>query len=59
MYEYSAKFSHGIYPMVPRSRIYERADLFFASAVREYASRRSRHRSSNWGTKPRTMTENS
>jgi cytochrome c oxidase subunit 3 len=34
-YEYSAKFSHGIYPMSPRSRIYERADLYFGSGVRE------------------------
>ena len=27
MYEYSAKFSHGIYPWRPHSLIYERADL--------------------------------
>ncbi|HKD37897.1 MAG TPA: heme-copper oxidase subunit III [Pirellulales bacterium] len=34
MYEYSAKFSHGIYPAVPHSRIYERPDIYYASAVR-------------------------
>jgi cytochrome c oxidase subunit 3 len=34
MYEYNAKFSHGIYPQLPHSRVYEKADLFFASAVR-------------------------
>jgi len=34
-YEYEAKFSHGIYPSFPRSRIYERADVRYASAVRQ------------------------
>jgi cytochrome c oxidase subunit 3 len=34
MYEYNAKFSHNIYPMQPRSKIYERADIYYASAVR-------------------------
>ncbi len=34
LYEYSGKFSHGIYPALPRSRIYERADVYYASAVR-------------------------
>ncbi len=34
-YEYNAKFSHGIYPWKPRSRIHERPDLYFAQAVRE------------------------
>lgn len=34
IYEYNAKFAHGIYPQYPRSRIYERADLEYASAVR-------------------------
>ena len=33
-YEYSAKFSHGIYPAMPHSRIYERPDLYYGSAVR-------------------------
>jgi cytochrome c oxidase subunit III len=33
-YEYNAKFSHGIYPASPRSRIFERADLDFGSAAR-------------------------
>jgi cytochrome c oxidase subunit III len=34
-YEYSAKFAHGIYPAAGHSRIYERADIYYASAVRE------------------------
>ncbi len=33
-YEYSSKFSHGIYPWAPRGHIYERPDLYFGSAVR-------------------------
>lgn len=34
-YEYSSKFAHGIYPAYPHSPIYEKADLYYASAVRE------------------------
>ena len=34
MYEYNAKFSHGIYPCLPHSRVHEKADLYYASAVR-------------------------
>ena len=34
MYEYDAKFAHGIFPMQPRSQIYEKADIYFASAIR-------------------------
>jgi len=33
-YEYSSKFSHGIYPWKPRGQIYERPDLYYGSAVR-------------------------
>jgi cytochrome c oxidase subunit 3 len=33
-YEYSAKFSHGIYPQAPRSRIWEKPDVYFSAAVR-------------------------
>ncbi|RIK72043.1 MAG: hypothetical protein DCC67_19780 [Planctomycetota bacterium] len=33
-YEYGAKFSHQIYPALPRSAIYESADVHYASAVR-------------------------
>ena len=33
-YEYQAKFSHGIYPLAPHGRIYERPDLYYGSAVR-------------------------
>ncbi len=34
-YEYSSKFSHGIYPQKPRSLIYEKADLYYVAAVKE------------------------
>lgn len=34
MYEYNAKFAHGIYPRPPRSRIFEKPDAYYASAVR-------------------------
>ena len=34
-YEYSAKFSHGIYPAMPRSGIYEKADVYYRSGVRK------------------------
>jgi len=34
MYEYNAKFAHGIYPQMPHSLIYEKADLNYAAAVR-------------------------
>ena len=33
-YEYNAKFSHGIYPQLPQSLVHEKANLFYASAVR-------------------------
>jgi cytochrome c oxidase subunit 3 len=34
MYEYQAKFSHGIYPQHPHSQIYEKPDVYYAQAVR-------------------------
>jgi cytochrome c oxidase subunit III len=34
MYEYNAKFSHGIYPSKPHSQIFEKPDLYYAQAVR-------------------------
>jgi cytochrome c oxidase subunit 3 len=34
LYEYNAKFSHGIYPWKPHGLIYEKADLNYAAAVR-------------------------
>jgi cytochrome c oxidase subunit III len=34
MYEYNAKFSHGIYPLKPHSQIYEKPDVYYAQAVR-------------------------
>jgi len=34
LYEYNAKFQHGIYPWLPHSGIYEKPDLNFAAAVR-------------------------
>lgn len=33
-YEYNAKFAHGIYPRAPRSLIFEKPDVYYASAVR-------------------------
>lgn len=33
-FEYQAKFSHGIYPQHPHSQIYEKADVYYAQAVR-------------------------
>lgn len=33
-YEYAAKFAHGIYPQAPRSLVYEKPDIYYASAVR-------------------------
>jgi cytochrome c oxidase subunit 3 len=33
-YEYTAKFQHGIYPWYPHSKIHERPDVYFGSAVR-------------------------
>jgi cytochrome c oxidase subunit 3 len=33
-YEYKAKFDHGIYPWSPRSRVFEKPDLYYGSAVR-------------------------
>lgn len=34
MYEYNAKFSHGIYPQLPHSQIYEKPDVYYAQSVR-------------------------
>jgi len=34
-FEYRAKFSHGIYPRMPRSLIHEKADVYYAAAVRD------------------------
>ncbi len=34
LYEYNAKFSHGIYPWRPHGRVWEKADLNYAAAVR-------------------------
>lgn len=33
-FEYRAKFSHGIYPALPHSQIFEKADVNYAQAVR-------------------------
>ncbi|HWB11024.1 MAG TPA: heme-copper oxidase subunit III [Pirellulales bacterium] len=38
LYEYNAKFAHGIFPQYPRSRIYEKPDAYFGSAVRARAT---------------------
>jgi len=34
-YEYSEKFSHGIYPNKPRSLMHEKPDVYYVAAVRE------------------------
>ena len=34
MFEYRSKFSHGIYPAMPRSGIYEKPDIYYVQAVR-------------------------
>jgi len=33
-YEYQQKFAHGIFPMKPHSRIYEKPDLYYVQGVR-------------------------
>jgi cytochrome c oxidase subunit 3 len=35
MYEYSAKFAHGLYPQEPHGLIYEKADVHYTAAVRK------------------------
>jgi cytochrome c oxidase subunit III len=39
MYEYNAKFQHGIYPWKPHSLIYEKADIYYVAAVRTRLNR--------------------
>jgi cytochrome c oxidase subunit 3 len=34
-YEYSAKFAHGIYPWKPRGMVFDKADVYYSSAVRQ------------------------
>lgn len=34
-YEYSAKFSHGIYPQHPRGLVYDKPDIFYSQGLRE------------------------
>lgn len=34
-YEYNGKFAHGIHPAKPHSLIYDRADIYYVSAVRD------------------------
>jgi cytochrome c oxidase subunit III len=34
-FEYQAKFAHGIYPRKPHSLVYDKADVYYASAVRQ------------------------
>lgn len=35
-YEYNAKFHHGIYPAMPRSRMYDKPDLHYLAALQSY-----------------------
>ena len=37
-YEYTQKFEHGIYPMRPRSKIYDKANPYYVSAVGSYVA---------------------
>ena len=37
-YEYNQKFEHGIYPMRPRSKIYDKANPYYVSAVGKYVT---------------------
>lgn len=34
MYEYSQKFAHGIYPVKPHGMVHDKADVYYAAAVR-------------------------
>ncbi len=34
MYEYNAKFQHGIYPWKPHGQVYDKADIYYVAAVR-------------------------
>ena len=35
LYEYSAKFAHGIYPVKPHGSVYDKADIYYSAAVRK------------------------
>jgi cytochrome c oxidase subunit 3 len=35
LYEYSQKFSHGIYPVKPRGLVHDKADVYYSAAVRK------------------------
>jgi len=35
MYEYQAKFAHGIYPQKPHGRVFDKPDVYYAAAVRK------------------------
>jgi cytochrome c oxidase subunit 3 len=37
-YEYQQKFSHGIYPVAPHGMVHDKADIFYAAAVRKRLS---------------------
>ena len=34
-YEYRQKFAHGIYPQKPHGLVYDKADIYYAAAVRK------------------------
>ena len=46
--EYYSKFSHGIYPQKPRSMLYERANIYYVSAVRTRLSDLTTTSGSGW-----------
>jgi len=35
MYEYQAKFAHGLYPQSPHGLVYDKADIYYGAAVRK------------------------
>lgn len=35
LYEYSQKFSHGIYPVKPHGMVHDKADIYYSAAVRK------------------------
>ncbi len=39
MYEYNSKFSHGIHPAQPHSKIYDKVDVYYVAAVRAELNR--------------------
>ena len=56
-YEYQSKFSHGIYPGKPHSLLYERADIYYLSAVRQRLNELQSHYDGIRAAGERDLTE--